>query len=132
MVEATLAPIGPYSLRLTHGATWTSRLPEGRWAAAQQLTDGRVVVRASCEQAIDEARFVLAVDDDTTEFHRRYARDPLIGPTVQRLRGMRPRRRPTVTHATIRAVAGQLVQASKALEIERNDHPRLRRGPADP
>ena len=62
---------------------------------------------------------MLALDDDTSEFHRRFARDPLLGPTVQRLRGMRTRRKATVTHAVIRAVAGQLIQASKALAIER-------------
>jgi 3-methyladenine DNA glycosylase/8-oxoguanine DNA glycosylase len=119
MVEAVLKPAGPYSLRLTHGAAWTSRLPEGRWASAQQLPDGRVVVRASCARAVDEARFVLALDDDTTEFHRRFAHDPLLGPSVRRLRGMRTRRRPTVTHAVIRAVCGQLIQAREALRIER-------------
>lgn len=119
MVEAVLRPKGPYSLRLTLGATWTSRLPEGRWASAQQLQDGRVVVRASCDRAITDARFVLALDDDTGEFHRRYAHDPLLGPSARRLRGMRPRRRSTVTHAAIRAVCGQLIQASKALQIER-------------
>jgi 3-methyladenine DNA glycosylase/8-oxoguanine DNA glycosylase len=121
MVEAALRARGPYSLRLTTGTTaWSARLPEGRWASARQLSDGRVVVRASCDRAVDEARFALALDDDTTEFHRRYARDPLIGPAGRRLRGMRTRRKATVTHAAIRAVAGQLIQASRALEIERS------------
>jgi 3-methyladenine DNA glycosylase/8-oxoguanine DNA glycosylase len=32
---------------------------------------------------------------------------------------MRTRRKPTVTHAAIRAVCGQLIQASRALQIER-------------
>jgi 3-methyladenine DNA glycosylase/8-oxoguanine DNA glycosylase len=121
MVEAVLRAQGPYSLRLTTGTpVWKARLTEGRWAAAQQLHDGRLVLRASCEAAVDDARFVLALDDDTGEFHRLYARDPLIGPTVRRLRGMRTRRRATVTHAVIRAVSGQLIQASRALEIERS------------
>lgn len=121
MVEAVLRARGPYSLRLTTGTpSWSMRLTAGRWSSAQQLADGRVVVRASCESAVDETRFLLALDADTTEFHRRFARDPLIGPTVQRLRGMRTRRRATVTHAVVRAIAGQLVQASKALEIERS------------
>jgi 3-methyladenine DNA glycosylase/8-oxoguanine DNA glycosylase len=121
MVEAVLRAMGPYSLRLTGGtAAWNARLPEGRWASAQQLADGRVLVRASCEQAIFETRFLLALDDDTSEFHRRYAHDPLLGPTVRRLRGMRTRRRATVTHAVVRAVCGQLIQASRALEIERS------------
>jgi 3-methyladenine DNA glycosylase/8-oxoguanine DNA glycosylase len=120
MVEAVLRAAGPYSLRLTSGtAAWQARLPEGRWASAWQLHDGRVVVRASCERAVDEARFMLALDDDTGEFHRRYARDPLIGPAVLRLRGMRTRRKATVTHAVIRGVSGQLIQASRALQIER-------------
>jgi 3-methyladenine DNA glycosylase/8-oxoguanine DNA glycosylase len=120
MVEAALRAAGPYSLRLTAGTTtWSARLPGARWASAQQLQDGQVVVRASCDHAIEEARFMLALEDDTTEFHRRHARDPLIGPAVQQLRGMRPRRKATVTHAVIRAVSGQLIQASRALAIER-------------
>ena len=78
-----------------------------------------MLVRASSEQAIAEARFVLALDDDTTEFHRRFAGDPLLGRSVRRLRGLRPRRRPTVAHAAVRAVCGQLVQAGRALALER-------------
>jgi DNA-3-methyladenine glycosylase II len=120
MVEAVLRAAGPYSLRLTAGtATWQARLPAGRWASARQLHDGRVVVRASCDHGVADARFMLALDDDTSEFHRRYAHDPLLGPAAQRLRGMRTRRKATVTHAVIRAVSGQLIQASRALQIER-------------
>ena len=62
---------------------------------------------------------MLALDDDTAEFHRLHARDPLIGPAVQRFRGMRTRRKATVTHAVVRGVCGQLIQASRALQIER-------------
>jgi 3-methyladenine DNA glycosylase/8-oxoguanine DNA glycosylase len=129
MVEAVLEPKGPYSLRLTYGGPWTARLPGRRWASAQQLTDGRVVVRASCDHAVHDARFVLALDDDISMFHRRFAHDPLLGPSVRRLRGMRPRRRSTVTHAVIRAVCGQLIQASEALRIERSV---IRAGGEDP
>jgi 3-methyladenine DNA glycosylase/8-oxoguanine DNA glycosylase len=78
-----------------------------------------VLVQASSEQALSEARFVLALDDDTTEFHRRFARDPLLGPSVRMLRGLRPRRKATVAHAALRAVCGQLVQSGRAREIER-------------
>ena len=121
MVEAVLRAVGPYSLRLTARATtWKATLPGERWASAQQLHDGRVLVRASCERGVDEARFMLALDDDTSVFHRRFARDPLLGPSVRHLRGLRPRRKATVTHALVRAVCGQLIQASRALEIERS------------
>jgi 3-methyladenine DNA glycosylase/8-oxoguanine DNA glycosylase len=91
---------------------------DGRWASAVQV-DRTISVRASDDAAIEEARFLLALDDDTSEFHRRFARDPLLGPTVRGLRGLRPKRKATVAHATLRAVAGQLVQSSRALEIER-------------
>jgi len=120
MVEATIKPRGPYSLRLTSRASvWRAQLPDGRWASAQQLHDGTVVVRASCERAVEEARFVLALDDDTSEFHRRFAHDPLLGPCVNGLRGLRPRRKATVAHATLRAICGQLIQSGRARQIER-------------
>ena len=120
MVEAQLTPRGPYSLRLSARAeTWTARLPAGRWASARQRPDGSVVVRASCEGAVEEARFALAVDDDTGDFHRRFARDPLLGPSVRSLRGLRPVRTATVSHAVLRAVCGQLVQSRRAREMER-------------
>ncbi len=121
MVEAILRPRGIYSLRLTAGIeAFEKHLPEGRWTATVQLGDGRLMVRASCDQAVAETRFLLALDDDTSEFHRLFARDPLLGPTVRHLRGMRTRRKATVTHAVVRAVCGQLIQASRALEIERS------------
>jgi len=119
VVEATLEPVGVYSLKLTAGTAWKGRMPDGRWASAVQLQDRRVLVRASCERAIEEARFMLALDDDTGEFHRRFSRDPLLGPSTRVLRGLRPRRKSTVAHATLRAICGQLIQSSRALEIER-------------
>jgi len=120
MVEARLRPRGPYSLKLTAwSGEWRATLLGGRWAEARQLQDGAVIVRASCEPAIDEARFMLALDDDTSDFHRRFTGDPLLGPSVRVLRGLRPRRKATVAHATVRAICGQLIQAGRALEIER-------------
>lgn len=120
MLEAKIRPVGLYSLKLTAGsATWKARLPEERWASAVQLRDGSVLVRASSERALDEARFMLALDDDTTEFHRRFARDRLLGPTVRALVGYRPPRLATVAHAALRAVCGQLIESGRARAIER-------------
>ena len=120
MVDATVVPAGLYSLRLTSGsASWKAKLPENRWASAVQLQEGTILIRASSERAVDEARFMLALDDDTTEFHRRFSKDPLLGPSTRVLRGFRPRRKATVAHAALRAICGQLVQSSRALEIER-------------
>jgi 3-methyladenine DNA glycosylase/8-oxoguanine DNA glycosylase len=119
VVEAAIRPAGLYSLRLTARVeTWRARLPEGRWASARQRADGGVVVRASCARAVDESRFLLALDDDTSEFHRRFAHDPLLGPSVRVLRGLRPTRTPTVAQAVLRAVCGQLIQSRRARDIE--------------
>jgi len=120
VVEAVVKPTGLYSLRLsTWTDSWRTSLPDGRWAAARQRADGSIVMRASCERAIEESRFVLALDDDTSEFHLRFARDPLLGPSVQALRGLRPRRTATVAQAALRAVCGQLVQSRHARDVER-------------
>ena len=121
VLDATFSPRGPYSLGLTAGRpVWSTRLPGERRAEAVQLADGRVTIRASDERGIDEARFLLALDDDTSEFHERFRRDPLLGPSARRFKGMRPRRRATVAHALLRGICGQLVQARKALELERS------------
>jgi 3-methyladenine DNA glycosylase/8-oxoguanine DNA glycosylase len=119
MVEAAIRPTGLYSLRLTARApSWSARLSAGRWASARQRPDGAVVVRASCESAVDESRFLLALDDDTSDFHRRFADDPLLGPSVRALRGLRPTRTATVAQAVLRAVCGQLIQSRRARDLE--------------
>jgi 3-methyladenine DNA glycosylase/8-oxoguanine DNA glycosylase len=120
VVEALLTPRGPYRLRLmARSGIWRGQLPGGRVATAWQRPDGGVVVRAPDEEALEVARFMLALDDDTAPFHERFARDPLIGPSARALVGYRPLRRATVTHAVVRAMCGQLVEARRAKALER-------------
>jgi 3-methyladenine DNA glycosylase/8-oxoguanine DNA glycosylase len=129
VVGADLRPRGPYSLalsaRLVGDATRTFRdgvlttmLPGGR-GAAWQRPDGIVCLRATGEQALDQLRFCLAIDDDHTPFILGCSRDPLIGTAVRRLRGLRPVRLATVAHALLRALCGQLILASEARKMER-------------
>jgi 3-methyladenine DNA glycosylase/8-oxoguanine DNA glycosylase len=134
MVTAVVRPRGPYSLRVSarHGSDSTRIVRDGvvtttfsvggrlEQARAWQRADGPVVIQAVSEEGADRMRFVLGVDDDHSEFLRRFAADPLIGLTTQRLRGLRPLRTATVAHALLRAVAGQLITASRAREIERS------------
>ena len=68
---------------------------------------------------------MLALDDDTAEFHRRFARDPLLGPSARSLTGYRPLRLGTVTHASLRAICGQLIESRRAAAIERSIQRRL-------
>ena len=120
MVEDVVTPVGPYRLALmARSGTWRGALSGRRVAMAHQRADGRVVVRAPDEDALTSARFMLALDDDTTGFHRRFASDPLIGPSARALVGYRPRRVATVAHAVVRALCGQLIEARRARMLER-------------
>ncbi|MEX2211935.1 MAG: hypothetical protein WD689_09280 [Gaiellaceae bacterium] len=128
MLETELRPSGPYSLALT--VRWygdatrmvrdglvTAALPGGI-AHAWQRPDGTVVLRGQTEEAIDRLRFSLAVDDDHTAFLRRFERDPLLGETTRRLRGLRQSRVATVAHALLRAFCGQLIESKRARHLE--------------
>lgn len=120
MVEAVLSPVGPYRLRLAVRSGHVDLpLAGGRRMQAWQRPDGDVVVRASDTAGIDEARFVLAIDSDTGPFHELFARDALLGPSARALVGYRPLRLPTVAHAALRALCGQLIEARRARAIER-------------
>src|SRR5262249_55226490 len=59
------------------------------------------------------------VDDDHSEFARRFANDPLLARPLHHLRGLRPLRTDTVAHSLLRAVAGQLITAREARTHER-------------
>jgi 3-methyladenine DNA glycosylase/8-oxoguanine DNA glycosylase len=86
---------------------------------AVQRADGTIVVAADSEAGVDHVRWVLGLDDDHSEFVLRFADDPLLGETLRRIRGLRPLRTGTVAQSLLRAVAGQLIQASRARQIER-------------
>lgn len=120
VLEDVVRPVGPYRLRLmARTGRWQGALTGGRIATAWQRPDGRVVVRAPDEEGLATARFMLALDDDTSAFHERFARDPLIGASARAFVGYRPLRRATVTHAVVRALCGQLIEARRAIAIER-------------
>ncbi len=55
---------------------------------AVQRSDGMVVVAAESDAGVDHVRFALGIDDDHSEFLRRFADDPLLGETLRRLRGL--------------------------------------------
>jgi 3-methyladenine DNA glycosylase/8-oxoguanine DNA glycosylase len=134
VVRAELRPIGPYSLRLSgrmasdacrvvsEGTFRSAVRVEGRLEAVQaaQRPDGMIVVLAESDAGVEHVRFVLGLDDDHSEFLETYANDPLLGETLKQVRGLRPLRTGTVAQALLRAVAGQLILASRARQIERS------------
>ncbi len=119
MLEDVVTPQGPYRLTLVaKRSRWQAPVESGD-AVAWQRPDGRVVVRAPDEEGLECARFMLALDHDTAEFHRLFNRDSLLGPSARALVGYRPLRTATVTHATLRAFCGQLIESRRARAIER-------------
>ncbi|HEX2111793.1 MAG TPA: hypothetical protein VHF67_09580 [Gaiellaceae bacterium] len=133
--EITLEPRPPYSLaesvRLRSDATRFFR--DGvltlvyeaggapAFARVRQRSDGSLAVlvdTCSRRAALAHLRFMLAVDDDHAPFLDRFAGDPLLGPAVRSHRGLRPLRVATVTHALLKAVCGQLIQAQAARRLE--------------
>jgi 3-methyladenine DNA glycosylase/8-oxoguanine DNA glycosylase len=127
--EIELKPRGPYSMaltaRLAYDATrsfldgvLTCALEE-EVAHAWQRPDGGVVIHAERETSVETLRWVLALDDDHSEFLRRFAEDPLLREPIRQLRGLRPLRLPTVAGALLRALCGQLIESDRARELER-------------
>ena len=133
MIVAEIRPAGPYSLRLSarHGSDATRSFRDGvltmtlagphglEQARAWQEASGLVSIHALSAEGLERARFVLGVDDDHSEFLRRFADDPLLARAIPHLRGFRPLRTATVAHSLLRALAGQLITAREARAIER-------------
>jgi 3-methyladenine DNA glycosylase/8-oxoguanine DNA glycosylase len=132
MVEDLVRPRGPFSLRASaHLVGNATRRFDGRIlvclfeldgrlerAACWQETDGAIAFRALSEAGLEQLKSVLPLDNDHSEFLRRFADDALLGRAVRELRGKRPIRLGSVTHALLRAVCGQLIEAKVARRIE--------------
>lgn len=133
MTDLTVRPRGPYSLALSGaGSSDATRVfrdgvlssllrVEGRLelTRAWQLPDGSVRLTGPSEAGLRQLRFLLAADDDHSEFVRRFGDDPLLGRSVRELRGLRPLRVATVTQALLRALCGQLIESKRAWHLER-------------
>lgn len=131
-VERAVAPRGPYSLalsaRFASDATRTFRdgvltqalAVDGdvELAAARQSPNGTVTIRAESAAGAERLRWILALDDDHSEFLVRARDDVLLGRASRELRGLRPVRVPTVAHALLRAFCGQLIESKRARRLE--------------
>lgn len=127
-LAARIRPAGPYSLALTaRGASDATRLWRdgvlraavgAEQATAEQFPDGTVLLRGS-ERAIERLRWMLALDDDHTEFLRRFKHDRLLRGPITHLQGKRVLRVDSVAQALLRALCGQLIESRRARAIER-------------
>ena len=106
MIEDVVSQRGPYRLHLmTYGRDLVRPTPGGARGQAWQRRDELVRLQAPDEPGLVLLRFCLALDADTTEFAQRFRRDPLLGPSIGDLHGLRPLRRATVAHALLRRSA---------------------------
>jgi 3-methyladenine DNA glycosylase/8-oxoguanine DNA glycosylase len=83
------------------------------------LLGARARTRAAASHGIERMRFALGVDDDLRAFHRRFARDPLIGRSLRARPWLRASRRPDPFEALAWAVCEQLIEYERAAAIER-------------
>jgi 3-methyladenine DNA glycosylase/8-oxoguanine DNA glycosylase len=130
MAEIVVRPRGPYSLALSMrlAGDATRQVREGLVTArccggvarAWQSPDGTVTIRSGSPAAAEKLRWTLALDDDHSEFLRRFADDPLLGRAAKHLRGLRPVRTATVAQSLLRAVCGQLIDSKTARKLERH------------
>jgi AraC family transcriptional regulator of adaptative response / DNA-3-methyladenine glycosylase II len=133
-VELAVTPRGPFSLsfsaRLSSDATRSFRdglftqvlAVDGRAevARAWQAPQGTVTIAAESAAGADRLRWILALDDDHSDFLRRVRDDPMLGRASRALRGLRPIRVPTVAQALLRAFCGQLIEAKVARRLEQS------------
>jgi len=120
VLQDVVKPRGLYSLRLSARTdAYRTPLPGGDVGEAWQRQDGALVLRARDEAGLLLLRFMLALEDDHTEFVRRFRSDPLLGRSIRELHGLRPLRLATVTQSVVRAICGQLIDSRRARTIER-------------
>lgn len=142
LLEVEVKPPWPYRISRRVGGDGVARVRGGVLTRLLHLDETAVVVHCwqpaakavrlravgagpepasteTLEQAIARMRFALGVDDDLSEFYATFRSDPLVGPAVRRRPWQRPRRRPWPWEALAWAITEQLIQVSRAAEIQR-------------
>src|SRR3954454_6007227 len=90
---------------------------DGELLLGEAAWRGDVVHLRGEERAIERLRFVLALDDDLTPFHRAFRADPLLGRALKASPKLRVTRTPDPFEALAWAVMYQLIDTQKAGNI---------------
>jgi 3-methyladenine DNA glycosylase/8-oxoguanine DNA glycosylase len=136
-LEVEVRPPWPYRLPASGGGDAVMRVRRGIvtrllhvegvpvMVRAAQRRNGHVRLRAEGEGAdcrrvaIERMRFALGVDDDYRPLYDRFRSDPLLAPAIRRRPWHRPRRRPWPWEALAWAITKQLIESSRAAQIQR-------------
>ncbi len=118
-MDGVLRRRGPVLERLLHHDGEPVLVRVAQPAPDRVVFGARARTRAATAHGIARMRFALGVDEDLSAFHRRFARDPLIGRSLQRRPWLRVRRRPEPFEALAWAVCEQLIEYERAVAIQR-------------
>lgn len=105
--------------RLLHHGEQPALVRVAQTSGGSVLIGARAPSAAAAEHGIARMRFALGVDEDLRDFHRRFAGDPLIGPSLRRRPWLRVSRRPDPFEALVFAICEQLIEYERAAAIER-------------
>jgi 3-methyladenine DNA glycosylase/8-oxoguanine DNA glycosylase len=105
--------------RLLHAGDEPVLVRVAQPARDRVVLGARARTHAAAAHGIERMRFALGVDEDLRAFHRRFARDPLIGRSLRRRPWLRVSRRPDPFEALVWAVCEQLIEYERAAAIER-------------
>jgi 3-methyladenine DNA glycosylase/8-oxoguanine DNA glycosylase len=144
VVEVEVRPPWPYRLPRRNGADGVTRRRGGVLSRLLHVAGRAIVVHvwqptvdgvrfraapaagaeagASPDElrlAVERMRFAVGVDENLSEFYDAYRCDLLVGPAVRARPWHRPRRRPWPWEALAWAVTEQLIEASRAGQIQR-------------
>ena len=75
--------------------------------------------REAALYGIDRMAFLCGLDQDLSEFHARFRRDPLLGAVIRRWPMIRPERKAEPFEALAFAITEQLIEGGRAYEIQR-------------
>jgi 3-methyladenine DNA glycosylase/8-oxoguanine DNA glycosylase len=135
VVERDVSPVGAYRMpgagrdgivrrsgvgleRLVHLGDLPAVVRAWPVAGAVRL-QAEAATREAALHAVDRMRFALALDHDLGPFHRRFKRDPLVGPVIRRRPWLRPHRVAEPFEALLWAITEQLIDTERAWGIQR-------------
>jgi 3-methyladenine DNA glycosylase/8-oxoguanine DNA glycosylase len=118
-MDGTLRRRGGVLERLLHHDGEPVLVRVAQTAPDRVLFGARAGTDVAAAHGIERMRFALAIDEDLSGFHRRFARDPLIGRSLARRPWLRVSRRPEPFEALAWAVCEQLIEYERAATIER-------------
>ena len=75
--------------------------------------------REAALYGIERMHFLCGLDQDLSEFHARFRRDPLLGQVIRRWPQIRPSRKAEPFEALAFAITEQLIEGERAYEIQR-------------